>query len=53
MTHLPYIAVAYGLTVVISSYYAISAFLRMRRASARLHVLDPRARPDGRPGARR
>jgi heme exporter protein D len=44
MTHLPYIVASYGLTVVVSVFYSVSAFIRMRRAGARLEALDPRAR---------
>jgi heme exporter protein D len=44
MTHLPYIAAAYGLTVLITGGFSVAAWLRMRSATARLAAIDPRAR---------
>jgi len=43
MDHLTYIMAAYGLTVVVSGCYAVSAWLRMARARRRLAAVDPRA----------
>jgi heme exporter protein D len=48
MTHLPYIASAYGLTVLVAGGFALSAWTRMRRARRRLAALDPRAPADPR-----
>ena len=42
MTHLPYIAASYGLTVLIVGWLAIDAWQRSRRARARLAAIDPR-----------
>ena len=42
MTHLPYIAAAYGLALAIGAGFAVSAWLRVGRARQRLAVLDPR-----------
>ena len=42
MDHLTYIMAAYGLTVVISGWYAASAWMRMARARRRLAAIDPR-----------
>lgn len=43
MTHLPFIAAAYGLTLAVASWLTLAVALRTRRARARLAVLDPRA----------
>jgi hypothetical protein len=42
MDHLTYIIAAYGLTVVIGGWYAVSAWVRMGRARRRLAAVDPR-----------
>jgi hypothetical protein len=42
MTHLPYVAAAYLLGVLIPASLAGSAFLRMRRARRRLGAIDHR-----------
>lgn len=47
MTHLSYIVAAYGLTALVAGGFSIAAWLRMRRATTRLAVIDPRARPKG------
>jgi hypothetical protein len=44
LTHLPYIAGAYGLGVLIPAGFAIAAWSRMRLAARRLAAIDPRAR---------
>jgi heme exporter protein D len=42
MTHLPFIAAAYGLTVIVVIWLTADAFARTRRARIRLRALDPR-----------
>jgi heme exporter protein D len=42
MTHLPYIAATYGLAVLMAVGFALSAWLRLRRARRRLAAIDPR-----------
>ena len=42
MDHLTYIMAAYGLAVVITACYAVSAWVRMARARRRLAAIDPR-----------
>ncbi len=44
MTHLPYIAGAYGLGLLIPGGFAFAAWSRMRNAARRLAAIDPRAR---------
>ena len=44
MTHLPYIAGAYGLTLAVAAWLWISASLRLRRARRRLAAVE---RPRG------
>jgi len=44
MTHLVYIVASYGLTVVVSTAFAVDAWARMRRARRRLAAIDPRTR---------
>jgi hypothetical protein len=44
MTHLPYIAVAYALGVLVPAGYAVAAFLRMRDAKRRLAAIGSRRR---------
>ena len=44
MTHLPFVAGAYGLTVAAGAWLSVSAALRLRRARRRLAAVDPRAR---------
>jgi len=48
MTHLPYIAAAYGLTGALALYFSASSVLRLRQARARLAALEATSR-----GARR
>ena len=43
MTHLPYIAGAYGLTLVLAVGFGLSAAIRLSRARKRLAAIDPRA----------
>ncbi len=42
MTHLPYIAAAYALAVLVPAAYGLAAMRRLRQARARLAALDPR-----------
>jgi hypothetical protein len=43
MTHLPYIVASYALFVVVALALAITASLRLSRATRRLRAVDPRA----------
>ncbi len=43
MTHLPFIAASYGLTVVTIGAFALGAWRRMGQARRRLDAIDPRA----------
>jgi uncharacterized protein with von Willebrand factor type A (vWA) domain len=43
MTHLPYILASYGLFVVVALVLAVTASLRLGRATRRLRAVDPRA----------
>ena len=43
MTHLPFIAAAYGLAILIAGGFSIAAWRRMRRAARQLAAIDPRA----------
>ncbi|WP_419729696.1 heme exporter protein CcmD [Lichenicola sp.] len=49
MTHLPYVAGAYGLTLAVAAVLSVSAALRLRRARRRLAAVDVRRRPDPAP----
>ncbi len=42
MTHLPFVAAAYGLGVLVPAALAIAAWRRLCRARRRLAALDPR-----------
>ena len=42
MTHLPFIAGAYALAVLVPAGLAMSAWLRLRTATRRLAAIDPR-----------
>jgi heme exporter protein CcmD len=42
MTHLPYIAASYGLTIIVVVWLSVDAFLRTRRARNQLGKIDPR-----------
>ena len=42
MTHLGYVAAAYGLALVVGAGFAIDAWLRVGRARRRLEAIDPR-----------
>jgi len=44
VTHLPYIAGAYALGLLIPGGFAIAAWTRMRAAARRLAAIDPRQR---------
>ena len=44
MTHLPYIAAAYGLTLVLAVWFSAAATTRLSRARQKLAAVDPRAR---------
>ena len=48
MTHLPYIAAAYALGVLIPAGYAIAAAMRLGAAKRRLAALEPRGRREAR-----
>ena len=53
MTHLPFIAAAYGLALALGGGFAIDAWLRVGRARRRLDAIDPRRnRAQGRERAR-
>ncbi len=43
MTHLTYIIAAYGLFVVVATWFAAGSWARMARARRRLAAIDPRA----------
>ena len=43
MTHLHYIIASYGLFAVVAVVLALSASLRLGRATRRLRAVDPRA----------
>jgi cytochrome c biogenesis protein CcdA len=43
MTHLPFVAAAYALGIVVPMLFAISAWQRLRLARRRLAAIDPRA----------
>ncbi len=42
MTHLPFIAAAYGISLATIGAMSVAAALRLRRARRRLAALDPR-----------
>ncbi len=42
MTHLPFVAGAYGLTVAVSLWLSLGAAIRMKQARRRLAAIDPR-----------
>jgi len=42
VTHLPFIAVSYGLAVVVMGGFGIGAWLRVSAARKRLTAIDPR-----------
>ena len=42
MTHLPYVAAAYGLALAVGAGFALDAWLRLGRARRRLDAVDPR-----------
>ena len=43
MTHLPFVAAAYALGILMPLAYAVAAWTRLARASRRLAALDTRA----------
>ncbi len=43
MTHLPYIAGAYGLTLGLAAWLSLSATVRLSRARARLRAVEQQA----------
>jgi hypothetical protein len=43
MNHLPYIAASYGIFTIVAVWLAAVAAFRLRRATARLRAVDPRA----------
>jgi len=42
MTHLPYIAAAYGLTLAVVAWFSVNAWLRTKAAMRKLAAIDPR-----------
>ena len=42
MTHLGFVAAAYGLALVVGVGFAVDAWLRVGRAQRRLDAIDPR-----------
>lgn len=57
MTHLGFVAAAYGLALIVGAGFAIDAWLRLGRARRRLDAIDPRRqreleRPQARERAR-
>lgn len=42
MTHLGFVAAAYGLALVVGAGFAVDAWLRVGRARRRLEAIDPR-----------
>jgi hypothetical protein len=46
MTHLPFIAAAYGLAVALAAAYAVGAWRRLATARRKLAALDPRGKGD-------
>jgi type IV secretory pathway TrbD component len=42
MTHLPFVAVSYGLAVLVMGGFGIGAWLRVGSARRRLAAIDPR-----------
>ena len=47
MTHLPFIAAAYGLTLAVAAWLAVAATLRLSRAQRRLQAIEARGTPAG------
>ncbi len=47
MTHLPYIASAYALAILLPVGFGIAAWLRTGRARRRLAAIDPRQQRGG------
>jgi hypothetical protein len=48
MTHLPFIAVSYGLAVLVLGWFGIGAWVRVGSARRRLAAIDPRRERGGR-----
>ena len=42
MTHLPYIAASYALGIMVPMGFGLAAWLRLRAATRRLALVDPR-----------
>jgi len=42
MTHLPYIAAAYAIGIVVPLFFTIDSLLRVRSAQRKLDAIDPR-----------
>ncbi len=42
MTHLPYIAASYALTVLVLGFFSTGAWMRVAAAQKRLATIDPR-----------
>ena len=42
MTHLPFVAGSYGLTVLVLAWFGVGAWLRTAAAKRRLAAIDPR-----------
>jgi cytochrome c biogenesis protein CcdA len=51
MTNLPYIAAAYAIGIVVPSYFAVAAWLRVGAARRKLAAIDPRAHRADRKGS--
>lgn len=45
MTHLPFVAGAYGLTLVLAAWLSVSAAIRLDRARRRLAAIETRGQP--------
>ncbi|HTW29202.1 MAG TPA: hypothetical protein VME92_18900 [Acetobacteraceae bacterium] len=43
MTHLPFIAAAYAIAILVPAGFGVQAALRLSRARRRLAAVDPRA----------
>jgi len=47
MTHLPFIAASYALTILVIGWFGVGAWLRTRAAERRLDAIDPRRAAGG------
>ncbi len=46
MNHLPYILASYAIFAVVAAWLSVGVAFRLRRATARLRAVDPRAGKD-------